>query len=133
VPIGWLTDRINRRALLILSGAIGFLGAAALPFVVEPAYLRLPVLFLWGGFVMGIYTIGLAELGDRFGKGALGGANALYVMSYCLGSLAGPPLSGAAIDIFGAPGFPAALAAVYAVFLVIGVGRSLSRTRQRES
>jgi MFS family permease len=132
VPIGWLTDRINRRALLILSGAIGFLGAAALPYIVEPAYLRLPVLFLWGGFVMGIYTIGLAELGDRFGKGALGGANALYVMSYCLGSLAGPPLSGSAIDILGAPGFPAALAAVYAVFLVIGVGRSLSRIRQRK-
>ncbi len=127
LPIGWLNDRMNRHTLLITSGLIGFAGALALPFILEPEYLRWPVLFLWGGVAMGLYTIGLAELGDRFTNSALSGANALYVMTYCLGSMAGPPIAGALMDGFGPNGFPITLIGAFSIFLVIATLRTVAR------
>ena len=44
-----------------------------------------PVLFLWGGTTVSLYTIGLAMLGDRFGPDLLPAANAMMVIAYCMG------------------------------------------------
>lgn len=126
-PLGWLADRVNRRALLLGVGAVGLLGAALLPAVLGQPLLLWPLLFLWGGTVAGLYTVALAELGARFEGGALAAANALFVMIYCLGSLSGPSLAGAAMDALGPDGFALVLSVVLALFLVIGGWRTLAR------
>jgi MFS family permease len=61
----------------------------------------------------------LAVLGERVPPSAMGRANAWYLASNCAGSLMGPVLAGAAMDLFGRRALFAA--AAVAVVGVIGV------------
>ena len=126
-PLGWLTDKANRRVLLLGVGGIGFVGAVLLPFALEPTWWRWPLLFVWGGTIAGLYTVALAELGARFEGGALASANALFVMVYCIGSLVGPSLAGSAMDLAGPHGFVWVVAAALGLFLVVGIARTALR------
>lgn len=127
VPLGWLSDKVNRRALLLFCGLVGLLGALALPpLMLEGNWLLWPMVFVWGGVFVGLYTVSLAMIGQRFKGGGLAAANGLFVMLYCLGSMAGPPLSGSAMDLLGADGLPWVLAAAAGIFLLLGLLRSFS-------
>ena len=121
LPIGWLADRVDRRAVLLLCAGAGALGAASLPWLIDNPWALYPCLFLWAGLLFGLYTVGLSMLGDVFSGAALMRANAAYVMLYSLGTLGGPILLGAAMDIWDPQGFPAAVALIsagYAVFVL---------------
>jgi MFS family permease len=128
LPLGWLADKVGRRRLLLVSGVAGAAGAMALPLALGLPSLLWVILFLWGGFFVGLYTIALAELGERFQGPALGGANALFVMSYSVGSLAGPPALGVAMDVFGPNGLPFGLAAACLLFLLVATVRTMRWT-----
>ena len=81
------------------------------------------LLALWGGITMGIYTIGLTLIGERFKGGQLVGANAAYVILYSLGLLMGPATEGVALDAWNPHGLLVALGgicAAYALFLTFG-------------
>ena len=75
-----------------------------------------PVLFLWGGTTVSLYTIGLAMLGDRFGPDQLPAANAMMVIAYCMGSIVGPPVTGAAMEAWGINAMPYGLALICGLF-----------------
>ncbi len=62
-PLGRLADRMNRRTLLIGCASASALGAALTPFAVQSPPLLYLLLFVWGGIMLGIYTIGLTMLG----------------------------------------------------------------------
>ena len=74
------------------------------------------VLFPWGGVVIGIYSIGLTLLGQRFTGNELAHANAGFVMMYCLGLLLGPAIEGTALDAWNPQGLLAVLAAISAAY-----------------
>ena len=118
LPIGWLADKLPRAAVLVVCTALSGLAAAILPAMGTSAWTVWPLLLLWGGVAFGIYTVGLTMLGERFAGGDMARANAAFVMVYTLGSLVGPPLSGAAMDVVGGPGLGWSLAAAYGVCLV---------------
>jgi MFS family permease len=128
VPLGWLADRVGRRRLLLVSGVAGAAGAMALPLALGLPTLLWVILFLWGGFFVGLYTIALAELGERFQGPALAGANGLFVMAYSAGSLAGPPAFGVAMDVFGPSGLPYGLVAACLAFLLVATARTMRWT-----
>jgi MFS family permease len=128
LPLGWLADRVGRRRLLMLSGVAGAAGAMALPLALGLPSLLWVILFLWGGFVVGLYTIALAELGERFQGPALAGANGLFVMAYSAGSLGGPPALGVAMDVLGPNGLPLGLAAACLLFLLVAAVRTMRWT-----
>lgn len=130
LPLGMLADKINRRGLLLFSGLAGLAGAILLPLTVGNNLLLWPILFLWGGFVVGLYTMALAELGKRFRGAALAGANGLFVTAYCIGSLAGPPVAGSAMDIWGPIGLPVTMATACGLFCLIGIVRTVFRIRK---
>jgi MFS family permease len=125
-PLGILTDRMDRRALLMICAASGIIGPLAVPFVVGVPWLLYFVLFLWGGVVIGIYSIGLTLLGQRFTGNELAHANAGFVMMYCLGLLLGPAIEGTALDVWNPQGLLAVLAvisAAYALWLALSPPR----------
>jgi len=128
LPLGWLADKVGRRRLLLVSGVAGAAGAMALPLALGLPTLLWVILFLWGGFFVGLYTIALAELGERFQGPALAGANGLFVMAYSVGSLARPPALGVAMDVFGPNGLPFGLAAACLVFLLVATARTMRWT-----
>jgi MFS family permease len=125
IPIGLLSDRFDRRDLLIGCAVIGFAGALALPAVAPDFWPTAIVLFFWGGVVAGLYTIGLTYLGASYSGANLAAANAAFIMMYSLGMLVGPPTIGAGLDIFAADhspnGAPLAMAGFFAAYLLAAV------------
>jgi MFS family permease len=118
VPIGWLSDHLARRTVLRLCGAAGLSGAIVLSVVGTSLPALFALLFVWGGLASGIYPVALAMAAERFEGAALVSANAAIIMAYGVGSLVGPALGGAAMDLWDPHGLPAFFAALFAVFLV---------------
>jgi MFS family permease len=120
-PIGWLTDHMDRRRLLAICAASGVIGSALTPFAVSVPVLFYLLLLVWGGVILGIYSVGLTLLGERFKGHQLASANAAFVLAYCMGLLVGPAVEGAALQLWDPHGLVAVLGAIclgYLVFLV---------------
>jgi MFS family permease len=121
-PLGWIADHTSRRRAAIATAAIIAAGAVAYPLMLPamgpPFWL---MMFVWGGVSWGMYTLGLALLGERFQPAQLAAANAAFVMTYEVGSIAGPVVSGAALDHWPDLGLPIAVGIVAAMFIVIAV------------
>jgi MFS family permease len=123
IPLGWLADQADRRKMLLLCASVGVVGCLAMPMALFDLNVFYTVLFIWGGFVGGIYTIGLAHLGARYRDAELANANAAFVMLYSIGLIVGPPLVGIGIDQLGVHGFAWALAAMLAGYAALVAAR----------
>jgi MFS family permease len=119
VPIGLLADRIGIRRTLAVCGGFGLIGPALIAWAGSESGLLYPVLFLYSGFVTGIYTVGLAALAHAFPPERLASANAAFALSYGFGMSASPILSGFALDWLGANGLLVSLA-LFAVPFLLG-------------
>ena len=75
-------------------------------------------MFLWGGALFAIYTVGLGLLGDGFPRAQLAAANVVFVMVYQIGGASGPILAGTAIDLMGPEGLVAVVAATAALLTI---------------
>ena len=126
VPLGLIADRVDRRLMLIFCALVGLIGALMLPYVVN-TYLLFPVLIVWGGIVVGLYTIGLAHLGEKFSGPDLISANSLFIFLYALGSLISPVMIGKSIDIWDPQGYVWATISFTGLFLVVAIWRWLRR------
>ncbi|RJF87210.1 MFS transporter [Oleomonas cavernae] len=122
IPIGWLADKMDRRIVLVGCAAAGVVGAGAMPLLVGTAWLG-PALFVLGGALMGLYTVGLALLGQRFGGSDLATANAVYIIFYGIGSMTGPPLGGSALDLAPGQGLPIVMGLGCAAFIAYALRR----------
>jgi MFS family permease len=124
IPLGMISDRIrDRRYLLMICAAFGLAGMLALPFIATHWHLMAALLFIWGGAVAAMYTIGLAHLGSRLSGRELANANAAFVFCYGVGMLIGPQIVGAGMDIFGPAGFGYSLAAFFVGYTVLAAWR----------
>lgn len=119
-PMGWLADHMDRRRVLLGAAAATAVLAALYPFT-KGTWALWPVLFVWGGCALALYTVSLALVASRTEAGRLAAANAAFVMLYEMGSLSGPTITGAAMDAFGPTGLPWTLAALSGTFVVVGV------------
>ncbi len=119
-PLGWIADHTSRRGAALGTATIIVAGAAAYPFLLPGLGAGFwAMMFVWGGVSWGMYTLGLALLGERFPSGQLAAANAAFVMVYEMGSIAGPVTSGAALDRWPVFGLPCAVGAMAAAFIVV--------------
>ncbi len=119
LPIGWLADRYNRGWVILGCGIVGVVGALLLPFVVLNHYLLWPLLIIWGGGVVGTYTIALVVMGQHFRGGDLIIATAAVNMLWGLGGLFGPTLAGTAMEMYEPHGMPLTFAVACAAFVLI--------------
>ena len=85
-----------------------------------------PVLIIHGGMSGGIYVLALALMGERFKGASLAGANAAFILTYEMGAMIGPPLTGVAIWAADAPGLPL----VFAAALLALMAATLAPRRQ---
>jgi MFS family permease len=77
------------------------------------------------------YPLGMTLLGERLPPSAMARGNARFLAFNCLGSLVGPAIAGAAMDLFGKPAlFVSAEAAVLLVLVVWGTRLYRERRRQ---
>lgn len=123
LPVGWLADHTNRRAVLLAS--VSVVGAAAViyPFLLGSEPWLWVMMFCWGGVSWGIYTLALGLMGERFPPQQLAAANSAFVMIYEIGSFCGPISAGAALDRWPLYGMPFLIAGAASVLLVVGLLR----------
>jgi len=128
IPLGFLSDRMkDRRFLLILCALVGLFGMVLLPIVARSWPAAAAILFVWGGVVAGLYTIGLAHLGSRLSGRDLASANAAFVFCYGIGMLLGPQFIGIGMDTFGPHGFAWTLALFFGLYILVAGARLAAR------
>jgi MFS family permease len=131
IPLGLISDRVrDRRILLLICALAGMAGTLLLPFVASYWSLAAVLLFIWGGFIAALYTIGLAHLGSQLSGRDLASANAAFVFCYGIGMTLGPQAIGIGMDAAGPSGFSGSLAIFFALYaLLVGV-RLVRRPRR---
>jgi MFS family permease len=123
IPLGWWADRTDRWTALRLCVACSLLGALLLPVLAPDGWLPskpllAAVLFVWGGTSFGLYTLSLAVLGERSSLAELAAANTAFVMVYEIGSISGPILVGAGMDLAGRNSLVVVTAAACTLFFL---------------
>jgi MFS family permease len=127
IPIGWVADKIGKNRMMVVCFIFCVLGLAVLPLAIRAPWIWPLMLFL-GASGFGIYTIGLAQLGDRFkGPDLIAGTSAFSTV-WGLGALTGSVVSGIAMDWFGPNGFPTALLVIFLAYLLV---RFVTEARRR--
>jgi MFS family permease len=131
--LGWLSDRQDRRIVLMGCALASTAAALSMPFFQGVGASTLSVVFLWGGFVSALYALGLTHLGERFTGHELASANSAFAILYAAGVMAGPALGGIAMDAWNPHGLIAILALIPAVFAALAGWRAATIPRRGNS
>lgn len=124
IPFGMISDRVrDRRHLLLVCASVGLVGTLLMPYVAGNWHVMAAVLFLWGGVVAALYTVGLAHLGSQLSGRDLASANAAFVFCYGVGMVLGPQGIGIGMDLFGAKGFGWSLAVFFGFYIALLLSR----------
>lgn len=123
IPIGYWADRADRRLVLMVCAGVGMIGALAIPAVSGSIWTFAPTLFVFGGVVVGLYTVGLTLLGERFRGADLASANGAFIIMYSMGALVGPPVSGYAMELWNPHGLVIAIGAICGLYLLVASWR----------
>ena len=119
LPLGWLADRMHRHTLLLICVVTTMLGFLILPHVVSLSASGPAFTFVLGGVEGMIYALGVILLGQRFRGAELAAASVLFTGMWGAGTMLGPALVGAGMDILGDQSMPYLIAAIYLVYLPI--------------
>jgi MFS family permease len=122
LPIGWLADRVDRPRLMTTLAFIAATLAFVWPHILAFHLLSYVMLFIWGGIFVGIYTVAITSVGERFKGGQLAGIYAAMSVAWGAGALAGPLLGGFAMtfSLHGLPWLTGALCLVFALLSLSG-------------
>jgi MFS family permease len=135
LPLGRLSDRYDRRLLLLAALILAILTCVALGR--DPmSHGTLAVLAggaAVGGFLNAIYPLSLAQTLDHVDSRSFVGASSGLLMCYSLGAVAGPVTASAAMQALGAPGFPLTIATTCLLLAAFTAHRMRSRAPVVES
>ena len=134
-PLGWLSDRTDRR--LVIAGAtaaIVLVSAVLLSAGAAVTLLALVVLFaVWGGLAESIYAVSTAHANDRTQAGDYVVVSSTILVTWATGSTVGPMVATAMLRAFGPDGLWLFFVAVGAAFAFFVVWRALQREQPDES
>lgn len=130
-PIGWIADHWSKRGMMSVCAIATALSSALIPWAFG-TWLIWPVLVVTGAASAGIYTLALAELGERFSGRELVAGTAAFSTMWGGAALFGALLGGWAMERFGPDGLPYATAAVFAAFIVMIAARTFFTSRVRK-
>lgn len=124
-PIGWMADKYPKRGLLAALALVTAVFLALFPQVMGTLAMW-PVLMIAGASGYGMYTVGLAALGDRFEGEELIAGNAAFASMWGIGALIGSVIGGWAMAGFGPHGLPYILAVCFLIFLAAMAWRTMT-------
>lgn len=126
-PIGWLSDRMDRRALILWMSAAGagvMLVAALIPL---PFLFEVVVAMLLGGIINPLYSLLIALTNDHLKKEDMPGASAGLIFLNGFGAIFGPLVAGWLMGVIGPKGYFLIIGAFFAVLAVYAAYRITRR------
>ena len=126
-PIGWISDRMDRRVLILILACIGAAGSF-LGMVLGGTY----VVLLAAGFIVGgmsnpLYSLLLAHTNDFLGHEDMAAASGGLVFINGLGAIFGPIITGYMMEVVGPGGFFLFTAALLIALAVYAAYRATQR------
>ena len=104
-PIGWLSDRMDRRKLILATALLGGV-ASGIAFVFGGSFIMLLVTaFFIGGTSNPLYSLLLAYTNDFLEHDDMAAASGGMLFINGLGAIAGPLITGWMMEVFGPEGF----------------------------
>ncbi len=126
-PIGWISDRVDRRALIIAMALLGA-GGAMVPLLVPDNFDAILVAaFMIGGTSNPLYALIIAYTNDFLDIDDMPSASSGLMFVNGLGAITGPLVTGWAMGRFGPNGYFLYLASVLLVMVAYGLWRTTQR------
>lgn len=130
-PLGWWSDRVDRRQVLVGVSLAGVLLGAAL-WLLSPKLGPLGILLLgicWGAVAFPVYSIAVAQANDRADPGTFVMISSGLLLMYGMGAVIGPFLSSAFMMIFGGSGLFLYTAIAHFILSMFVLSRSRHEAR----
>ncbi|MEQ9488656.1 MAG: MFS transporter [Alphaproteobacteria bacterium] len=131
-PLGWLSDRMDRRYVVALSGAVSCIGCLAIAGGFVAGYLHATVALI-AAFTFPVYSICVAHANDKLKPSQIVPASGALVLSIYIGILTGAFSGPAIIDAMGPQALYGLLAAVQGTTFLIALFRRMRRDAPEET
>ena len=126
-PVGWLSDRMDRRILIVATSAIGFIAAVSAIFGENIFIILLGSAFFIGGMSNPLYSLLIAYTNDFLEPDDMASASGGLLFLNGLGAISGPLFTGYLMTEIGPRGFFVILAALSGLLMVYGFYRMTQR------
>jgi MFS family permease len=127
-PLGWLSDRIDRRRVMLGAAILGVLSAVALAeFGGRSPELLFGFGALFGAFIIPMFGLTAAHANDHAAQGEAVATNGGLLLLHGGGSVVGATLGASVMAAFGPPALFFYIAAIYVAFSLFCLYRILTR------
>ena len=126
-PVGWLSDRMDRRILIVATSAIDFIAAVFALFGENIFIILLGSAFFIGGMSNPLYSLLIAYTNDFLEPDDMASASGGLLFLNGLGAISGPLFTGYLMTEIGPTGFFVILAALLGLLTVYGFYRMTQR------
>ncbi|WP_375565814.1 MFS transporter [Oceaniradius stylonematis] len=123
-PLGWTSDRIDRRLIIVGSCCVAAACSAAMAVAWDESKgLLFALAMLLGAFAMPVYSLCVAHVNDQIETGEVVAAASGLILVYGLGSVAGPFCASLLMGQVGPSGLFVFLAGAFGLFSLYGLWR----------
>lgn len=127
-PIGWISDRMDRRFLILIVAAIGVAGSILGLLLGHVFTMLLVSAFVVGGMSNPLYSLLLAHTNDFLEHEDMAAASGGLIFINGMGAIAGPLITGSLMDAVGPGGFYLFTALLFVALVVYAAYRSTQRS-----
>lgn len=118
-PLGWMSDRFDRRKVLVSISTLAMIAALALANLAGSSiWLNFGLVFLFGAFAMPLYSLCAAHANDYAEKSEYVLVNASLMLFYSVGAIVGPILAAYFMQRLGPHSLFGFTASIYLMFIV---------------
>ncbi len=128
-PIGWLSDRIDRRIVIIGVCLVGGLGAFAGIFMSSNYWVAVFAGAMIGGTSNPLYSLLIAYTNDYLDREDMAAASGGLLFINGVGAILGPVAVGYTLDVFGTAGYWTFCATLMLLVAAYGIWRMTRRSR----